>query len=157
MQGRCARQGTSAAIFKSTVRHQCTSVRTFGPSSLHKPFGLLVSIRGGRESASNAACSRQLVFPNRDAPLRHAPIHPHPYMERDPKRAVLGPCLHLQREPPQLDANDDNKAARETRLDGEAPPPWVISSPKRSRLAPCPILNPANNVRDLVQISHYQT
>ena len=62
MQSRCARQGTSAVIFKSTVRHQCTSVRNFGPSSLHKPFGLLVSIRGGRESASNAACSRQLVF-----------------------------------------------------------------------------------------------
>ena len=95
-------------------------------------------------SLSVSSCRSVAVGKARPMPLARDnssfQIATHPYMERDPKRAVLGPCLHLQREPPQLDANDDNKAARETRLDGEAPPPLVISSPKRSRLAPCPHL-----------------
>ena len=73
-------------------------------------------------SLSVSSCRSVAVGKARPMPLARDnssfQIATHPYMERDPKRAVLGPCLHLQREPPPLDANHHNKAARETRLDG---------------------------------------
>ena len=68
------------------------SARASEPS--HEAASTSLSVCSSRESASNAACSRQLVFPYRDAPLRHAPLHTHPYMEQDSTPACSVCCHH---------------------------------------------------------------